>query len=195
MFFRPFALACQFPYVFQEWWITASDAFPEGYKLPDRYLILEPVIGWTVAAPLTWLIPLLLFVRPAPFRHSRRRATYLWGLVSFAAVGTLTSVAAMAIYTATMRYMSDFMNGLMLLSVVAMFAVYKGRFGRLAPAAVSAVLALLAGATIVLGCLIGYQGYNGHFEHFNPSLDRRINDVLSLCGDEKPALPKFKPVR
>lgn len=191
--FRPFVLACEFPYVFQVWWMNAADAFPSGYQIPAKYMILEPVIGWVLGAPMTWLIPLLLFVRPSPFPGTRRRATYAWGIVSFAAIGTLTILVALAFYSATMRYMADFMNGLMLLSVLALFAVRKGRLGRVAPRAVSSVLGLLAAATLVLGCLIGYQGYGGQFEHFNPKLHRKINSVLSLCGDEKPVLPKFKP--
>jgi hypothetical protein len=42
-------------------------------------------------------------------------------------------------------------------------------------------LVALAGATIVLGLLLGVQGYDGMFEHHNPELYQRWVARLSRC--------------
>jgi len=39
----------------------------------------------------------------------------------------------------------------------------------------------ICGATIVVGILLGYHGYGGHFRTNNPALDERLTRGLSVC--------------
>src|SRR6478752_2867949 len=193
--FRPFALSCQFPYVFQEWWISSSTAFPSWMTLPKGYYNMdEPVIGWLRAVPITWFIGFALLLVPRPralhFRHGR---VYLWCLVSFSALASLTGLTALGVYATTMRYLSDVTPGLVLLALLGAFALRASRFGLLAPKLTSTTIALLASATIVFGCLLGYQGYAGHFHKYNPELDAKLVQTFSFCGNSKPIVPRFSP--
>ncbi len=63
----------------------------------------------------------------------------------------------------------------------------------MAPKLTSTVFVLLASATVVIGCLLGYQGYNGHFHKYNPALDAKLVNALSFCGDVTPDMPRFWP--
>jgi hypothetical protein len=46
---------------------------------------------------------------------------------------------------------------------------------------VTGLAIVLGAATIVVGLLLGYQGYGGHFRTNNPSLDKRLIRTLSVC--------------
>jgi hypothetical protein len=190
---RPFVASCQFPYVFQTWRINASDAFPEGFKLPADYNMDEPVVGWLLAVPVTWFMVFALWLAP------RRRAlalrngrVYLWCLVAFGAMGTLTGLTAISA-NATMRYLADVTPGLVLLGLLGAFALRAGRFGQLAPKLTTGVFIALSLVTVALGAALGYQGYNGHFHRYNPELDAKLVKALSFCGNEKPHVPRFWP--
>jgi hypothetical protein len=183
---RPFDSSCEFPYVHQVWQMGAR-AFPPTIEVPSDYAILEPVIGWLRAVPLTWLIPFAFLLAPRPFSFRfRHQRTYLWCLVCFSALASVTGLVGMGVYGATMRYMSDVTFGLVLLSLMGAYAVKTHRIARYVPRSASATFSLLASASIVLGVLIGYQGYNFHFRRFNPELDAKIVKALSLCGNDRP---------
>ena len=191
---RPFVTHCQFPYFFQVW-LMPRGAFPDGFSIPPGYMINEPVIGWLRAVPITWLGAFAFWLVPRPLglrlRHSR---LYLWCFFSFGAVALLTGLTAMGVYGATMRYLSDVTPGLVLFGLLGAFALRSSRFGQLAPRSTNVLFGVLASATIVLGLLIGYQGYAGHFYKYNPKLDAQLADALSVCGSgTRPPLPRFNP--
>jgi len=190
---RPPFLSCQFPYVFQVWVMGADDAFPHNFQLPKDYMILEPVIGWLRAVPITWLIPFgfLLAPRPLSFRERNTRA-YLWCLIVFSAFATATGLVGITLYGATMRYLNDITFGLVLVSLLGGYALKVHRLGRRAPRVTTALFSSLAIASIVLGMLIGYQGYNWHFSKHNPALDAVIVKRLSVC-DGPAVLPRYHP--
>jgi hypothetical protein len=48
-------------------------------------------------------------------------------------------------------------------------------------AAATVVLAGTSLATMTLGLLLGYQGYNNQFVIHNPSLDAKLVRALSVC--------------
>jgi len=191
---RPWASSCQFPYLYQVWWNKLSAPFPEGFPIPGEYNTDEPVVGWLRTSPLTWCIGLAFWLLPRPFtlklRHGR---VYLWCLAAFAAMASLTGMTAIGVYATTMRYLTDVMPGLILLGILGAFALRTHRFGLLAPKLTTTVIALLATVTIVMGCIFGYQGYNGHFHKYNPALDASLVNAFSVCGDKKPELPRFWP--
>jgi hypothetical protein len=191
---RPFTASCQFPWIFQTWWMKPAAAFPEGFSLPADYMIDEPVVGWLRAVPIAWCIGFAFWLVPRPLnlrlRHVR---VYLWCLASFSVIGTVTALTSIGVYGATMRYLSDVTPGLVLLGLLGALALRASRFGRLAPKPTTSAIVLLASVTVVVGCLLGYQGYAGHFHKFNPELDEKLVKALSFCGDTKPTVPRFWP--
>jgi len=192
---RPFASSCQFPYLYQVWRPSLEDAFPAGFKLPKVYYMTdEPVVGWLLVVPITWFMVFAFTLLPRPLGlRLRQGRVYLWCLASFSALSSLTGLTAMGVYGATMRYLSDVTPGLVLLGLLGAFALRAHRFGQMAPKLSSSAIALLASATIVFGCILGYQGYNGHFHKYNPELDTRLVNAFSFCGNTKPKLPPFMP--
>jgi len=80
-----------------------------------------------------------------------------------------------------------------LLALLGAFAFRASRFGVLASKLTTTTFVLLASGTVVMGCLLGYQGYNGHFHKYNPALDAKLVSALSVCGESKPAVPRFWP--
>lgn len=190
---RPFETSCEFPYFIQVWRMGAV-AFPEGMLLPRTYLILEPVVGWLRSVPITWLIPFAFLLAPglrAP--QSRRDRSYWWCLVSFTALATVTGLVALGIYTATMRYLSDVISGLVFLSFLAAFGLNSHRITKRTPKTIAALTGTLALGTLVMGILIGYHGYNGHFARFNPQLHGKLERAFSVCGDGQPKPLRYAP--
>ncbi len=179
---RSFETSCEFPYVFQAWHQGAG-AFPNGFRLPSDYMAEEPVIGWLRAVPSSWLLPFAFLLVPRPLGlDARRTRAYLWCLVCFAALASLSGVVALGLYLATMRYLNDVSFGIVLLALLGGFALRSHRLGRYTPRFTSALFATLGVVSIVFGVLIGYQGYNRHFELFNAPLDDELKASLSLCA-------------
>jgi hypothetical protein len=175
--------SCEFPYLFQEWYPQAD--FPAVLlPVPKSYFSPEPVVGFLVGMPLSWLVP-LAFVRALNRRGAltRNSRTYLFCLLSFSVVASVTGAVSLGMYISTMRYLNDIIFGLVLLSLLGAFALKAHRLAAYAPRATSLVVGLLATATIVVGLLLGYQGYNGHFRNYNPKLHGKIVKALSLCSD------------
>ena len=81
-----------------------------------------------------------------------------------------------------MRYLGDFIFGLALLGVLGAFSWIGSRRSTLGQRLASAVTALLCAASIVLGLLLGYLGYNDHFPRFNPALHQELVNRLSVCS-------------
>lgn len=175
-------LSCEFPYVNQVWNMGRA-AFPKGFSLPPDYEIIEPTVGWLVTMPLTWLAPFAFVL--APWRGalaSRRGRTYLFCLFSFLTLASLTGVLTLFVYGTTMRYLTDVAFGLVLLGLLGAFSLRYHRWGSVAPRTFTTVVAALGAVTIVMGLLLGYQGYNLHFQRYNPELDKKIGEAMSLCG-------------
>jgi hypothetical protein len=191
---RMFEASCEFPYVFHIWRPTFGESFPEGFDMPARYLLLEPVVGWLVAVPLTWIGPLALLLVPARVRgDARQYRTYAWCVVCFGALASITGLIDLLVYTATMRYLSDVLYGMVLLSLMGAFALKVHRIHRLFPKLVSLLVGTLSVVTIAMGLAIGYHGYNGHFARYNPKLHRALLDTFSMCGDEQPKQMRYAP--
>ena len=190
---RPWATSCQFPFLFQEWRAEAS--FPKFLlPLPAGYLSPEPVVGFMVAVPLCWLTP-LAFVWAPRLREpvTRRTRAYLFCLLSFTALATVSGLVALGVYGSTMRYLSDTAYGLVLLSLLAAFGLRMHPLARHARRPVAVGVGALAAVTVAGGLLLGYQGYNGHFHRYNAELDRALVKALSFCGASKPVVPHFLP--
>jgi hypothetical protein len=184
IFRSPAGWSCEFPYV-QQTWLMGARAFPAGwFTFAPEYDVgaTEPVIGWALMLPLTWLSPLAFAFAPRPWRPAGRRdRAYLFCLFAFTLLASATGVIALFAYAVTMRYLEDVVSGLALLALLGAFALRFHRYGRLAPRLVSALIAALSVPSIVLGLLLGYQGYNHQFHSYNPVLDHKLVEALSLC--------------
>lgn len=131
---------------------------------------------------------------PRPFSvHWRHGRVYLWCLVSFLRMGTVTGAMALGNYVGTMRHLSDLTPGLVLARLLGVFALRAHRFGLVSPKLVNGAIALLSSVTVALGRLLGYQGYAGHFHKYNPELDAAFVKALSFCGGRDPKVPRFWP--
>ncbi len=182
---RPWKLSCEFPYLDQVWNMGWGAAFPRWFPMPPgRYDVIEPVVGWLIAVPFTWLIPFAFVFAPRKWRGAGRRdRTYLFCVFAFGVLASMTGIITLLIYGATMRYLGDVSSGLVLLGVLGAGALRFHRWGEAAPRAVSGVVTALAVVSMGIGLLLGYQGYNRHFHSFNPKLDREIVMTLSTCGE------------
>jgi hypothetical protein len=195
---RAFTLSCEFPYVLQGVHQGAS-ALPGWLAPPQGYFITEPLVGFLQAAPCLWLVPVAAWAgvraaqqlrgptevatatpsgAPALWESARVR---LWCVGSFAVAGSVSGVMVMGLYIATMRYLADVTYGLLLLAVFAAFTLESAARQRWQRRTAIALFALLTSATVGAGLLLGYQGYNEHFQRFNPRLAQKLSHKLSLC--------------
>ncbi|HEV8548182.1 MAG TPA: hypothetical protein VGQ57_04120, partial [Polyangiaceae bacterium] len=181
--------SCQFPYLFQVWNPTLD--FPRFLLPPPAgYLSPEPVVGFLVGVPLTWLIPFAFVLVPRPLGLRTRRArAYLFCLLSFGVLASVTGIVVLGVYGSTMRYLSDITYGLVLLALLAGFGLRAHPLARHVPRLTSALVGTLALASVTIGLLLGYQGYNEHFHRQNPKLDRTLVKALSFCGGRPAPLP------
>lgn len=187
---RPPAISCHFPYVFQEWF-PAADSFPSFLERPDNYLLNEPVVGLLLVTPLLFFAP-FAFMGFNRNHDPHKRSAYLFCVVAFGACGTVSGITPLGLYMATMRYQGDIIWGACLLSLVGFLCVWSKR-GAWPYRILSWVSVPVALSTILLGMALGYQSYNGHVHHQNPTLDKSLRKALSVCPKDAPKFPRFAP--
>ena len=100
---RPFFPECRFPYLIAPPQ-AGPRAFPEGMQVPEGYLLIEPLVGWLRAVPLTWLMLALPFAVVQRFRTLRARPeglldakprTFLWLVLCLGILASLSGIPAM----------------------------------------------------------------------------------------------------
>jgi hypothetical protein len=192
---RSFDWSCSFPYVLQVWDMGAR-AFPPWFETPKSYLINEPLVGWLRAVPVTWFLPIALLMaaksirslfskRSDKYAETHTRRAYLWCALCFAIQGCVSGAPDLGLYMATMRYLGDMTYGLVLLGILGAFTLYSWSKTKVARRLVATVFIALSAGTIIIGLLLGYQGYIRHFHLFNPELDAKLTRALSFCEDRK----------
>jgi hypothetical protein len=200
-FLRRPHVECNFPYVFAT---LKNGAGPISnlIGLPKGYLLWEPVVGMLYAVPLVYAAPVAVFLALRRARlglfptasarlsdatiadeHRQRRA-YVWFVVCLVLAAVGPAYIPTTIYVATMRYLCDFTNAIVLLSILGLF----GWYGHMTPSEWhrqlrATVTAIMLGVTIMCGLLLGYQGYVPYFKTHNPELNQVLVSVLSFCGD------------
>jgi hypothetical protein len=184
-------ITCIFPFIHSPWYMGPR-ALPAWLKAPGGYLINEPLVGWLQTIPVTWFMPVSIVMgvksalvlyrkRSAPV-ETRSRRSYAWTVLCFAVAGTITGATVLGLYFSSMRYLADVTSGLLLLGVVGAFTLYEWRSDRVLRRIVAATFYALAAATVIIGLLLGYQSYNNHFRAFNPVLDAKLTETLSVCA-------------
>lgn len=179
----PFEWSCRFPFALQSM-AHGPKSVPPWVPRAADYILPEPFSGFLASAPLTWLCPVPLLVAARQLRQLRREAwrNYAFCALSFALLGSVSGALVLFVYSATMRYLGDFIYGVTLLGVLGAFSWIASRRSALGQHLASGATALLCAASITLGLLLGYLGYNDHFPRFNPELDQALVKSLSLCS-------------
>jgi hypothetical protein len=188
---RPLKPSCWFPYLHAPAGLQQA-AFPHGPRMPAGYSAIEPVAGllnatpWVLLAGLAVVFVVVLFRRarrtPGLLAGDRRARATLWCGVVFLVLGTVTGLPEIAEFFASMRFLADVAGGLILAGAWAAFALYARLRDRRWPGHVAAaVLVGLGGASIVIGLLLGVEGYDHFFERENPALFGRVVRTLSRC--------------
>jgi hypothetical protein len=183
---------CQFPFFTVPWNMDVKKAFPADFPVPAGYWVQEPVVGMLPVVPWAWLVPLaaVYCVRaamprlgaPALPSVAAVRGSRLWCACSFAVIGTVTALPSIGVFAATMRYLADVAAGIVLFATWGAWSLHQHlRRKKWVRRAFDGGMTVLALATITLGLLVGYQGYIGHFQTYNPKLHERVTQAFSLC--------------
>ena len=193
-FLRPAVETCQFPFFTTPWDVGSKIAFPADFPVPDGYWVQEPVVGMLRVTPWIWFLPVAVFygIRAALPRRGTAlpilgvvSGSRLWCACCFGVLGTVTALPSIGVFGATMRYLADVSAGLVLFATWGAWSLYQHlRRRKWTRRAFGAAMAVLATATVMLGLLIGYQGYNGHFQIYNPKLHERVTRSFSLCANK-----------
>ncbi len=189
---RPVGTSCRFPFVSALYDIGAR-GFPHGTILPPGYSTHEPQAGLFVTSPWTWLVLVALFFagrgvvrwwrspERAAVLFDQRRRTEIWCVASFAALTLLMPLVFVSAFDTTMRYLGDFSTGAALLGVWGGWSLLRAVPGRGPRRALLALLVCLALATVVIGLLLGFRGYDEIFKQHNPALYAALRRRLSFC--------------
>ena len=187
---RPLQLSCRFPFVSV---LPSERGFPSWLTFPKGYWNPEPLVGMLTATPWSWLMPVaLFFAGRAAWSLWRDRMRLddsdmlsrlsMWCALSFIVLATVTGLPTAAQFIATMRYVADVSSGIILLASWGAWSLYVavkdhpwGRRG------VVFGLVGLGVLTIVLGGLLGLQGYDLMFQRHNPALFHRWVAAFSRC--------------
>ncbi len=188
--FRPLFGSCRFPFLTI---LSTQRGFPSWLTIPKDYWTPEPLAGMLVATPWAWLTPVAAIFagrlairawrgrRGGFFEDPRLRVT-LWCAISFVLLATVTGLPTIRIFIATMRYLADVMSGVLLFCIWGAWSLHRQFSGRAwSRRLVGAILVGLAGLTVIVGLLLGLQGYNAMFEGHNPALFAHWVRLFSRC--------------
>ncbi len=163
---------------------------------PPGYLVLEPTIGVLYAVPYAALAPAAIAATRRKFgagffRHqglpgasdSHRRRAQVWFVLA-TLFGMTPFLMSGGIYFATMRYLGDFTDSLLLLAIFGLFVVYGRTDGlRWVLAARRRIVQVLLAVGVVSSLIIGCD--DRHFRETNPKLREKVFGALSF-SDEAP---------
>jgi hypothetical protein len=191
--FRPLAVTCEFPFVSI---LPSERGFPAWLHLPPGYWTPEALAGLLPASPAAWLIPIALVFAghliwsrwrghrledSRPALEAQQRTT-LWFIASALTLALVTAAPIAGQFIATMRYTADASAGLALLIIWGGWSLYQhvgeGVWRR---RAVVLALVSMISATVILGLLLGTEGYDGMFRHRNPALFETLQRMFSRC--------------
>ena len=188
---RPLTVDCHFPFLEAPWDIGAR-GFPAGMAMQPGYSASEPVVGIPLGLPVAWLGVAALLGAVIVLRGRRaaigaepfdpRTRSFLWCAAAFAVMCTNSAFPLLFLCMPSMRYLGDINAGLVLLGILgAWWMLVRYRNSAWRRRLVAGLVIVLSGATIVVGLLVGYPGYAGHFRNNNPALDQRLTRSLSVC--------------
>jgi hypothetical protein len=112
----------------------------------------------------------------------QRRRTEVWCVASLAALTVLMPLVFISAFDTTMRYIGDFSTGAALLGAWGGWSLLRAARDRWPRRAVVALLVSLAAATVIIGLLLGFEGYDGMFKNHNHELYESLRRRLSFCA-------------
>lgn len=190
---------CRFPYLVVPYEVQVAEVLPRWFPFLGGYTTHEPVAGMAWSFPVILCAPVAVaFTLPklrellgrgprggadphlGPIRHEWNRC-FLWCALTFAILSSVTLLAPLGLYLPTMRYLGDVRFGVGLLGALGMWTLLARSRHRWQRRLGLSVFSVVGGAAIVIGMLLGYQGYTGHFERFNPALAQALVRTLSFC--------------
>jgi hypothetical protein len=176
-----------FPFVKPIW--GKLNIWPFNIWAPKSYRI-EQVAGVLITTPYVWfaLISALIL-----FRHIYRRrnvpsdplknaigSSEKWLIIALLGAMILEFSPLLVFHTTTMRYLTDFVPTLVLLSTIGSYQVYRQTSEHTARRkAFLTVLIITALISALLGFLLSVTGYAARFENLNPELFGRIERFLA----------------
>ena len=176
---------CRFPFL-----RVLSDldarAFPEGFVVPPDHKAGEPVLGLLRGVPFCLLIPVALSAAVHPrLRQVFSRGTgtlriAVWLVATALTLATLPLLPALGLWMATMRYELDVIAGITLLGTVGAAALLGATRGTWRWAA-TVLIAVLGGGTVLVGFLLGFQGYYDTLQTFNAPLFEKLQRI-EVCS-------------
>lgn len=186
---RPLGFSCRFPFVSALYDIGAR-GFPKGTVFPPGYSTHEPQAGLFVTSPWTWLfIPALVVAAERALRWKPSRTmvldrtarAHVWCVGSFLALSLLMPMVLVPGFDTTMRYVADFSTGFTLFATWGAWMLLE-RLPRGWPRWTGIVVLVgLCVATVVIGLLLGWEGYDQTFKWHNPQLYEAVRAKFSLC--------------
>jgi hypothetical protein len=152
---------------------------------PDYYS--RQITGVLLAAPFV----LFGLVSVAHVMRRQRRAdaapagdaqaSTFWLEAALIAVGIGSFVVALLYIVASMRYLGDFVPGLMLLATLGFWRGLSARASRGAPAGAFTLFGVLGMAwTAAAGLLLGVTSYHARFEVLNPELFHKLTEWFTF---------------
>ncbi|HTA21386.1 MAG TPA: hypothetical protein VK989_18970 [Polyangia bacterium] len=190
---RPLQRRCEFPFLVAPWQMGAR-AFAKGMVLPPGYFAGEPLVGILPGLPIVWLGVAAIWAGVRALRGRRasesaltprdeRTRLFLYCLAVFAILCTNSAFPLLFLFMASMRQLGDIEAGLVLVGILgAWWLLDRARAVAWRRRVAAAVVVGLSVGTIVIGLLLGYEGYGKHFATNNPNLDEALRAKLSWCG-------------
>jgi hypothetical protein len=189
---RPVGFSCRFPFL-SALYDIGERGFPRWLRIPPGYSTHEPEAGLFVTAPFA-LLSLLAgyFVGRRVVRWwrspdralplDRRTRAEVWCVASFGALALLMPLVFVSAFDATMRYLGDFSTGTMLLAIWGGWSLLAAARAGWPRRTVLVFLIGLAAATVLVGLLLGFTGYDEMFKNHNPALYQKLRHRLAFCG-------------
>jgi hypothetical protein len=167
---------CRFP------WLHAPVAPHSALPLALRrvgYLVYEPLAGLLQTTPVSVFLlhPPLFWIRRRLGRGSASSAIFgaeLGALLAMFLGTALALLPALGLWMATMRYLEDVIGGVILASMLCVWVALRHVAGAARGLQRLAAIAFQASAllTLLMGVLLGFEGYLNHYRAHNPSYAR-----------------------
>jgi hypothetical protein len=186
---RPYESLCHFPFI--QSLSNYGESFPPNFRLPAGHLVEEPVVGVLLIMP--WLgfalyavyalVRGLLALRDPAARAAldQQGVVRLWAGFCALMMGTLGILIALGLFLATMRYLVDVRQGLLLLGALGAFTLYERCRTRTQRYLAITAITVCAAYTIATGIALGFDGYYRQFSARNPELYGSLAEGLSFC--------------
>jgi hypothetical protein len=167
---------CSFPWLHAP--VAARSALPRALRRAG-YTVYEPLAGLFQTTPVSvfLLCPPVFWLRRRLGRGSASSSPIgaeLGALLAMFLGTALALLPALGLWMATMRYLEDVIGGVVLASLLCAWVTLRHLEGacrglrRLAASAFHASVLL----TLLMGVLLGFEGYLDHYRAQNPSYSR-----------------------